>query len=58
LGSGRATGAVEKRFVTPAQAGVQKIGVKRIKGFLDSGLHRNDAFDAFPGFFNTLYLSG
>jgi len=50
-----AQGFVEKHFVTPAKAGVQKI----IKGneiinILDSGLRRNDGFECFYDFFNKL----
>jgi hypothetical protein len=41
-------------FAAPAQAGVQKSDVKGIQSFLDSGLHRNDAFGSFPDFFGSL----
>jgi hypothetical protein len=45
---------VEKRFVTPAKAGVQDIRTNKISNMLDSGLRRNDGFGWFPEFFNKL----
>jgi len=45
---------VEKRFVTPAKAGVQKIKINKIINMLDSGFRRNDGFGCFSDFFNKL----
>jgi hypothetical protein len=43
-------GFVEKRFVTPAKAGVQNIKINKIINTLDSGLRRNDGFGVFHAF--------
>jgi hypothetical protein len=45
---------VEKRFVTPAKAGVQIIRTNEISNMLDSGLRRNDGREHFSDFSNKL----
>jgi hypothetical protein len=39
---GEAWPYVDKRFVSPAKAGVQKARVKQINALLDAGFHRHD----------------